>query len=611
MIPPTVERPAVPTEEAVRAELAQVIRSRAFARSERQQRFLRHAVEAAVAGRPEVLKESALGVDIFDRGTDFDCRADNIVRVEARRLRQRLQDYYQGEGAADIVLIDLPPGGYVPQFSWRVSPEPTSVPLRGLNRRHAAVAAAALAVIATAAFVWSTHRAPPLIAVLPFSDQSAGDAGPYRGDSIAEDILQLLAETPGVRVVSRTSTFRFRGKSADLREIRQRLKAEKLLEGSVRHEAGRLRVSARLVDAGTGVPLWAATRETDSAGLDSAERSIAAEVAAVLKAGQPRPASRHVAPREAQDLLAQARYLAAKGGGENLQKAVEQYQRAVALDPDYARAWGELARLLSLIAFHDSEAANRLAPRIRDAAARALRLDGSLADPHFALARLAWSHDWDWNAAEAGWKRTLEINPNYAAAHQAYALGLATRRRFKEALAYSQRAVELDPMAYAASNDRGVLLYVSRQYEKASAQALASLSLAPDSPLPHFLLGVTEMARGRSREGTAELEKTASTLGRIPEVLGRLGNAYARSGRGAEARSVLAELERTPEHNRIYLAMVETGLGNRHRALDLVEASVVGRESDVVFIGVDPVFDPLRSEPRFRELCRRLSLPLE
>lgn len=612
MPPGTSERLAAPSEQAIRSELTQVVESRAFARSERQQRFLRYVVEATVAGRSGVLKESTLGVEVFDRGTDFDTRADNIVRVEARRLRQRLEDYYRAEGAADTVVIHMPAGGYVPQFSWRAAEQPTlPVHRRLFMGRRVAIAALVLAAIATVAGVWFFRLESPLVAVLPFADHTAGDAGPYRGDSIAEDILQLLAETPGVRVVSRTSAFRFRGRSADLSEVRLRLKAERLLEGSVRQEGDHIRVSARLIDTGTGVPLWAETRATDSASLDSAERAIATAVAVVLKAGHPRLGGGHVPAAEVRDLLAQARFLAGRGGPENRQKAVGNYERAVALDPNYARAWAELARLLSLMAFHDSEAADRLAPRIKDAAARALRLDGSLADPHFALARLAWSHEWDWNSAERGWKKTLDINPNYAGAHQAYALGLITRRRFREALEHCRRAVELDPMTFAASNELGVVLYASRQFDEASACARASMSLAPESPLPGFLLGIVEIAQGNYRQGTLMLEKAASSLSRNPAVLGRLGNAYARSGRVADARAVLAEMERNPEAGRVYMAMVETGLGNRDHALELLEMSLGRRESDIVFAGVDPVFDPLRREARFVALCRKLNVPSE
>ncbi len=508
------ERTDSPAAEAIRAELSRILASQTFARSDPHRRFLRHVVESAIDGQSEVLKEPLLGVDVFQRGADFDPRSDNVVRVEARRLRKRLQEYYLTEGTGATVLIDLPTGGYVPQFTWRTVQESEPVLRPKRTVRYGMIGAVVVAILAAGLFRLLTLREPPLIAVLPFAEYNAGEAGPYLGDAIAEDILQLLAETPRLRVISRTSSFRLKGQTGGVSEIRRRLRVEMLLEGNVKQEGNRIRIAARLVDAKTGVPVWAETADTDPAGLSRAERAIAAGVAKALEAGPPPAPSGHVPSVQARDLLARARYLASKGGTVNRQRAVEHYERAVAMDPNYARAWGELARLLSLVAFHDGSAAERLSSRIKDAAATALRLDPTLADPHVALARLAWSHEWDWQTAELGWKRALEINPNYAGAHQAYALALITRRRFREAIEHSRRAVELDPIAFAASNDLGVVLYASRRLDDAVAQARVSISLMPESPIPHFLLGVVEAARDRYGEATSELEKAASALSR-------------------------------------------------------------------------------------------------
>ncbi len=604
----TVESGGTLTSGEIRAALSQVVASKAFSRSEQHRRFLRYAVESALEQRVEVLKELTLGVEVFGRGPDFDPSADNVVRVEARRLRQRLRTYYLDEGRADEVIIELPVGGYVPQFSRRAAPEAPATGGRPWFR-VSALAAILLVVLASLAVLWLRHREPPLLAVLPFAEFGSAGDNPGRGDSIADDILQLLAETPRLRVVSRTSAFRFRSQSTGLAEIRRQLGAQVLLEGSVKQVGNQTQISARLVRGETGVPIWAGTQEADAEGLGVAERAIAAGVAAALKAGALPPAPAHSPAPEVRDLLAQARFLAARGGSPSRQRAVDLYRRAVALDPGYARAWGELARQLSLNAFHESGEADRLTREARDSAARALRLDPNLADAHFALARLAWFRDWDWVAAERGWKRVLEINPSYAGAHQAYALALVTRRRFGEALAHSRRAVELDPLAYAASNDLGAILYVARRFDEAAAHARASLSLVPGSPAALFLLGTVDAARRRYPDAIRELEESAGLQSRDPSILGRLGNAYARAGRLREAQSVLTELERNPKAPCIYLAMVETGLGRQDRALQLLERSVAGREPDAVFLGVDAVFDPLRRDSRFRALCAKLGVP--
>ncbi len=554
-----------------------------------------------------MLKESILGVEVFNRGPDFDPNLDNVVRVEARRLRQRLKNYYQNEGRGDPVLIELPVGSYIPQFSRRSAAKAArEAPARSVTRL---VAFGGVALILTGAFSYLALRRqePPLLAVLPFAEFGPAGGDAVRGDAVADDILQLLAETPGLRVVSRTSAFRFRPQDAQLDNVRRQLGAEMLVEGSVKQVGNRTHISVRLLNGKTGIPVWAGTQDCDGAGLEGAERAIAQRVATVLGASLRPPG--HTPPAEVRDLFARARFAAARGDADGRARALDLYRRVVALDPDFARAWGELARQLSLNAFHEPGAADRLVVEVRASAARALRLDSALADPYFALARVAWFYDWDWAVAEKNWQRVLEINPNYAGAHQAYALALVTRRRFGEALTHSRRAVELNPLAFAASNDLGVVLYAAGRFDEAASHAQVSLSLAPDPAGPLFLLGSVDAARGRYAAAIRELEKSAALLSRDPSILGRLGNAYARSGRLAEAQSVLAELERSPKAPRIYAAMVETGLGHSDRAIQLIEASLARRDPDVLFLGVDAVFDPLRSDGRFRALCSRVAGP--
>ncbi len=608
-----------PPEDAVRVQLQRILGSHTFARSRRQQRFLEYAVESVLAGKSEALKESVLGMAVFDRGEAFDPRSDNIVRVEARRLRQRLDEYYRNEGGEDEVAIEFPTGSYVPQFSQRETPtaspvvstiDPRIIPPPTRRFRFGVflvIGAAALAGIAACAFLWLHSRKPISIAVLPFSDFSGGDEERYHADGITEDITQALAQTRRLRVVARTSAFQFRGKSQDVREIGRRLGVSRIVEGSVQNRDGRLRISARLVNTEDGFEVWSATEETDGAGIERAERALTAGLAQAMKTS-PAATALHVPPAAAQDLVLRARYLAGRGGEENRRRAVELYERAAALDPEYARPRAALASILSLEAFHDPAAAPALAPRVRAAARRAIELDGTIPESHVALARLAWCYEWDWNAAERHWLRALELNPSHAPARQSYALALASRGRFREAVAESQRAAELDPLSFAASSDLGVVLYASRQFDRATAHARRSLTLAPDALPPHFLLGVAAAAAGRYAEAISELERHAERFHRAPAVIGRLGNAYARTGRRDEAAALLAEILRGPDAPRIYAAMIQTALGDRPAALASLEQSAARRETDFLFLGVEPVFDPLRQEPRFAALLAKLGL---
>jgi tetratricopeptide (TPR) repeat protein len=331
-------------------------------------------------------------------------------------------------------------------------------------------------------------------------------------------------------------------------------------------------------------------------------------LARALRTDPPRWSSNHSAPAEAQDLVLRGRYLESRGGDANQAKAIEAYTRATVLDPDYARAWGGMARALGLEAFHDYAAAPRLAPRIKAAATRAIALDPWLPDAHVALARLAWSWDLDWDTAEREWRRALEIDPNYAASQVSYALALASRRRGPEAIAAARAAIEADPLSFAAANDLGVVLYLARRFDDAVAHATKALALAPNSQPPHFLLGVALTASGCYSEGIAELEKVGAATGRPAAVLARLCNAYAHAGRRAEAAAVRAEIGRNPQSAHVHAAMAATALGESEAALRHLEQSAALRETDFLFIGADPVFDPLRGNQRFAAICGKLGL---
>jgi serine/threonine-protein kinase len=594
---------SAPVPEAVRTQLERILASRTFRRSRGQQRFLRHVVDITLEGCPEKLKETALGMEVFERGADFDPRIDTIVRVEARRLRLRLEAYYKNEGGNDDVLIALPPGGYVPEFFQR-----TAQPVRRRMGRRWIVAAIVLAVLAGAAVFWPGWRPPVSVAVLPFTDDSPGEGNQYRAEGVTEDIAQALAQVPRLKVADHAAAVSVRASRKSLAEIGRLLRVATVLEGSVQTQAGHHRVSARLVRVRDGQAIWSGTEAAgDAATLQNASHAIACNVARALHAEAP-GAPGHIPPAEAQDLLLQARFLDSRGGIVNQQRAVELYEEAIQRDQGYARALGELARLLSLMAFHDSATAPIVAPRIKSAAARAIQLDPSLPNPYLALARLAWFYEWNWEAADRNWRRALEIAPDSAGLHESYALGLASRRRFREALEHSRRAAELDPLSFAASNDMGIVLYCSRRFEEAAAQSQRSLALAPDSLLPRYLLGVVRSQQNRPVEAIAELERFAARYGRPADVLGRLGYAYGRAGRYAAAQATLAELNRLPNPDAIYQAMLHTGLGQSDAALADLERSAGRHEPDLVFIGVEPAFDALRSEPRFAAICAGLGL---
>lgn len=292
---PVEINPGRPGAGEVRAALEKVAASEGFSSAGRLPQFLRHLVEAALAGQTERLKESALGVEFFGRDASFDPRIDSVVRVEARRLRARLEEYYQGEGRADAVKISLPKGAYVPEFAYaagapeaarpadgpRLTPMPRGWKLAGI-----------LVLLATAGILlgwWQSRsmrrlREAPVatIAVLPWENPDGDPENESVGDGLTEGILQRLARTPGIRVVDRSLTSAYRGKPPTLDEAALRLNASMIVEGSVRRQGQRLRVTARLTGVRNGATLWAGSYESTAAGLSAIEDQIARSIATAL-----------------------------------------------------------------------------------------------------------------------------------------------------------------------------------------------------------------------------------------------------------------------------------------------------------------------------------------
>jgi len=581
----------------VRAELERVISSRTFARSQRQRRFIAYIVDATLTGRTDLLREQTLGMDIFERGPDFDPRADNIVRVEARRLRQRLEEYYSQEGAANPIVIQLPVGGYVPTFEPRPAAGPAGA--RRPRRRLLPVLAVLGVVLVAAGLAFLFRPATPSLAVLPFAVFDKAESAQMAAASLSEDLTQACSELPNLRVVARTSALRFKDTAAEPAEIGRRLGVRYLLEGSLDAKPGLYHVSARLIDVRTGFQVWSGAQDMPQSALRSSALSLAGAVAAALRLNPPPSHPADSTSAVARDLFLRARYLASQPNGQARLEAVQLYRNTVAADPRFAIAWAELARTLSLALFHDPAMGGQTASEIRSAAARALQLDPNLADAHFALARLAWCYDGNWAEAEPAFLRTLALNPNYASAHQAFALALAAQGRSSDALAHSRRAIELNPLSFVASNDYGVVLYCSHQFSQAVAHANRALELNPASTAPRYLRGVALTAMNQPLKAIPDLEAAAQANQRPPIALARLALAYQKAGRASSVQALYGEITTNAGAPFTARAWAELAVHQNQAALNHLIRAVKAHEPDTLFRQVDPAWAPLRTLPRF------------
>jgi TolB-like protein/tetratricopeptide (TPR) repeat protein len=601
--------------EQIRAALERVLESPSFANSLKAQRLLRFVVEETLAGRGDGLKESVIAVSVFARDPSFDPRSDSVVRVEARNLRVRLNEYYMNDGRQDALFIELPKGAYLPCFRPGSSAPPAAVKSRVVSG-PAFAGAAAVALLMAGFGVWTlvsrgpAATAPAGVAVLPFHSP-AGAVLDYVADGFAEDLVDELGRIPDLRVAAKASSFRFRGREGELREIGRQLNVPAVLRGDLRLGAGRLSVSAQLISTASGERLWSGSFDGEVTEARSLAVAIRQGVASHfrLPSGPAAPAAQEPAP-EARTAYWQGRYAISKK--QDRREAARCYRRAVDTDPRFAAAWGALAITRALMAFHWEGPVDQMATEARTAAQQAIALDPAAAqEAYLARAVLAYSYDRNWPAAEAAFRQVFEGNPNWAYAHRSYALALVSRGAFDQAFLALDRAARIDPLSVVTSNEEAVALLCSRRFEDAIRKAQTRAALAPDSADAHLIWAMALSGQGRHAEAVAEFEKALARAGRQPSLLGRMGYALARDGKRAEAQGLIDEIQRTSPlpASAVEVAMIHTGLGDPARALALLRQAADAHVTDAVFAGVEPMFDSLRSDPGYGAVRALLALP--
>jgi len=593
----------------VREHLDKVLASSSFAGAPRMQQFLRFVVEETLEGRAAEIKESVVAVQVFGRRSDFDSHSDSVVRVHATHLRQRLQQYYQTEGPRDAMVIDLPPGAYVPTFR----------PVNGFNgaaagerRRTWLLPAAALALLAAAialgTFDWLARNAPTSIAVLPFATLDAAQGNDYLAEGIAEDLMMSLAQSPRLRVVARTSAFQYRDRNINVRLVGRDLGASVLLEGSIRGNRDHLKIDAQLVNAANGFDLWSQSWEGPAGDASLFEEQTAQAVFHVLGKREPTTSAPPVRPPlpGAQEAYWRGRYLLNKGH-QTRTSSIQFLEQAARADPQYASAYAGLTTAYATMAFHMEGDVGELVAKARSAGGRALQLDPASSETLASLAVLSYAFDHDWASAERNFERALELNPSDARAHVQYALGLVTRARFDAAIAHIREARVLDPLSYAIGNDLALALQCAGRYDAAVASARQTLRNDPKFVYAHVPLGEALAMKGDFTAAVGEFQQAIQTLGRNGWILGPMGYALARAGRKVEAANIAREIE-SADGSPVSLAYVCAALGDKPRALDALERAYAQRIVDLNFMAVDPMLASLRAEPRFLTLKRRMGL---
>jgi len=488
-----------------------------------------------------------------------------------------------------------------------------------------------VAILASALFAWQFRRPKTAsvaggnglyveipeksIAVLPFENASGNADTEYLSDGISEALINSLTELQQLKVIARSTAFRYKGKQVDPQAVGRELKVRTVLMGVVRQLGDRLNVQVDLVDAMTGAQLWGEEYERKLADVLAVKQALVREVTEKLRLKltgeqQQRLTQRDTTNPEAYQFYLRGRYYWNKRTAENLKKAIEQFQQAADKDPNYALAYVGLADCYLLLEDYVGTPASETYPKAKAFAQRALQLDSSLAEAHTSLAYV-YSNLWQWEQAEEAFKRAIRLNPNYSTAPHWYSLYLLDLGRIDEAMAEIKRAHELDPLSLVIGTTLTYAYIAKGDVNSSIAQCKRVIDLDPNFPRAHEYLGLAYLKQGRHSEAIAELQKAVELSGRERRPLRDLGYGYAISGRRAEALAALKELEgKYEKHEAIGqdLAAVYAGLGEKDQAFAWLEKDFQARSGLLAWIRWTPPFDSLRSDPRCADLLRRMGL---
>ena len=457
----------------------------------------------------------------------------------------------------------------------------------------------------------------PSIAVLPFANMSADPEQEYFCEGLAEELIDGLARLENLRVVSRTSAFQFRGKGHDLQEVAEKLKVKTVLEGSVRKAGNRLRVNAQLINAEDGYHLWSERYDRDMDDVFAVQDEIARMVVEKLTVKLFGVADAPLVTRptdnlEAYNLVLKGRYHAVKVTKSALEKSLECFSQALVLEPAYAQAHAGVATTQALRSMLSFGPPRQLMPAAKEASLKALEIDDTVADAHGALALVLDWYEWDWAGAEREYHRALDLNPGDTFTRILYGVLLVQQGRGQEAESETRAAVERDPLSIINRHNLSLVLYLDRRFDLAMAEARAGMELERNAHLFHMDLGLALAGLNRYDDAIETFEQGTALAPDDLLLQAYLGWALGLAGRKEEALTILSELERRRSQEYVgslLSSMVCIGLGDHDQAILWLQRAVEERECWLISLNTLFVFDPLRPDPRFQSILKKMNFP--
>jgi serine/threonine-protein kinase len=582
-----------------------------------------------------VLYEMVAGIRPFARESVAECMAailhqdpppldtahvpPELERLIARCLEKKPEERFQSARDLAFALRAMATA------SGPMKESATDPALAGRVPRRRLRPAAWLGIVAAAAALalgwagWRHFSAQRIesLAVLPIVNANANPELEYLSDGITEGLINKLSQLPGVGVMSRSSVFRFKGRDVDPLAAGQQLKVQAVLVGRLAQKGEDVQLGMELVDTSNGRQIWGEQYKRRMSDIQSLHEEIALSVSDRLHLGlsgeeKQRIAGRGAANAEAYRLYLQGRYQWNKRTLEGMQQSIELFEQAIAKDSGYALAHAGLADAYAVLAQYNVLPAREVMPRAKLAAAQALRLDEKLAEAHASLGWVKLAHDWAWPDAEREFQRSIQLNPNYAPAHQWYGEYLLVTGAPDKALAEARQAVDLEPASPVMQQALGLVLYQAGRYAEAAAQGRKTIGLDPSFAGAHVLLGRTLLRSAATADAIGEFQKALELSEGNSNELAALGYAYAVSGNRSEATKVLAELDERSRQTYVqpvWLAVIYAALGDRNRAFEYLQKGASDRSGWLVYLKVDPAFQPLSSDARFNELVRTVGLP--
>jgi TolB-like protein/Tfp pilus assembly protein PilF len=455
------------------------------------------------------------------------------------------------------------------------------------------------------------------IAVLPFVNMGADKTDEYLSDGVSEELIIALSKITGLKVKARTSSFAFKNKNEDIQKIGELLHVSHLLEGSVARAGNKLRITAQLIQASNGNHLWSDTYDREMQDIFAVRSEVAQHVALTLKVRllgeeKERVDKKPTENLEAYKLYLRGRYFWNKRTPDGIKQAIEQFQQSIDRDPNFALGYAGLADSYIALTFYNFAAPHEAMPKAKESALKAMALDDTVAEPHASLGNILMNYDWNWPAAEKAFKRSIELKPDYATGHEWYAIHyLIGMGRLDDAVEEMKKALELEPASLIMNTFMGATLYYAGRYDAAIDQCRRTIEMDPNFAVAHWHLGLAYEQKQVFDAAIEEFKKATSLSGGSPLMKAAPGRAYAESQKQPEAKKILNELNELSKQEYVSsyeVATIYVALGDSEQAFQFLEKAYAEHSFHLIRLNVSPYLKPIRSDPRFQDLVRRLSL---